>query len=100
MISLKTHTFILAKTGSNCKKRWQNGAKESSFTLINYRGLSARGQVHKMRTKGSKYLTELHREAEQLNKFERQKDDKLLLYPWNKVAALFEQVRTRKLDFP
>lgn len=57
------------------------GQKNRRFTFINYRGFSARGQVHKMRTKGSKYLTELHREAEQLNKFERQKDDKLLLYP-------------------
>lgn len=53
-----------------------------------------------MHTKESKYLTELHGEAGRLNKFERQKGDKLLLYPWNKVAPLYEQVRTRTLDFP
>jgi len=34
-----------------------------------------------MHTKESKYLTELHGEAGRLNKFERQKGDKLLLYP-------------------
>jgi len=68
------------RTRSNCKKV-PTGTKESSLAFINYRGLSTWGQVHKVHTKGSKYLTELHGEAGPLNKFERQKDDKLLLYP-------------------
>lgn len=52
-----------------------------------------------MHTKESKYLTELHGEAGRLNKFERQKGDKLLLYPRIK-SPLYEQVRTRMVDFP
>lgn len=92
------HSLIRTEQGQTLNQCL--GENKSTLALINYRGLFTWGQVHKVYTKGGKYLTELH--GERRDGSISLKDKRMInCYCTRRIKSLlFEQVRTRTLDFP